>query len=221
MGRHSNSTALTTGGPPLPDSGAAGKAQSRRAASPSRTKQVAAPVSGRTAQRVMGIGGAQSPPSSHRGSASPSKAVAGKATPGRDHAVATGTTFVKGKASTKPPSPKGAANHPASGKKQFLACAGTHSSIESVVFGADSNPTHDSRDFAAAAGNPSSAAEHSGLFADGHASRSSAAFGARSTADSLIFNRDVDQSEGMADPREHMFQAPPGHAPRPLRSPRP
>jgi len=201
MGRHSNSLALTSG-PPPPLDGAAGKLQSRRANSPSRTKQIAQPVKP-VASKISGVLSGASPQTSNRSSqrgGSPSRSIAGKPTPGREMAVATGVAHVPGKKQSKPGAITGAKS---SGKKQFAAAAGTLSSIDSVVFGADvdgSASAIDPRNFDGAAGTPTNAAEHAGIFAEVHAPHPAAAYGARSSADSLIFNRDIDHSAGVADP---------------------
>lgn len=93
-----------------------------------------------------------------------------------------------------------------SGRKQFSNNGSLHSTVDSVVFGAildGSNgaaAANEPRDFMGAAGTPSKAAEHSGIFGAGHASHAQAAYGARASADSL----DIDCSsvEAIVDPRE-------------------
>ena len=215
MGRHGAGTAL---GPPTPEAGAAGRASQRRAPSPTRTRALAAPVDGRTASKITGIVSSSSPRSAagHE-SAGPTRGTsAGKPTAGREgFDAATGTAHVRGKKGLA--SPKAAAGSPASSsrkqasKKQYMACASTQSTGVEGALGAcgggfAASPA-DPRDFSKAAGTPTSAAEHAGIFAAGHVPHHSAAYGASSTADSLIFNRDIDVSDGLADPRESAFAA--------------
>ena len=83
---------------------------------------------------------------------------------------------------------------------------GNHSSIDTVVFGKDFDDSAgaDKRDFTGAAGNLSSTADHMGLFAEGQSAYETAnkAFALKSTADSLIFNRDIDGMDEIEDPRD-------------------
>ena len=167
MGRHANQAV-----PPPPAGNAAGKLQSRRPASASRTRPVAPPVKP-VAESITGV--VYAPLASSRDNQPSDRAVAGRATgkvhatgKGRSHAAAEGTP---GKVS---------------GKKHYPT-ADSH-------VGADN-----------AAGNPTRAAEHSGIFSEGHQVRAAAAYGARSSADSVIFGRDVDHSAGRANPHEAML----------------
>ena len=103
-----------------------------------------------------------------------------------------------------------------SGKKQYANNGNLHSTIDSVVFGADtdgSDVARDPRDFLGAAGTPSIAAAHGGIFGEGHAPHLQAAYGARSSADSVIFNHDIDRSSELRDPREvaSLFHGAAGH----------
>lgn len=83
---------------------------------------------------------------------------------------------------------------------------GNHSTVDSVVFGldADDSAHADKRDFTGAAGNLSSTADHAGIFAEGQNAYETAnkAFAMRSTADSIIFNRDTDGMDAFEDPRD-------------------
>ena len=83
---------------------------------------------------------------------------------------------------------------------------GNHSTVDSVVFGLDVDDSKhaDKRDFTGAAGNLSSTADHMGIFAEGQNAYETAnkAFAMRSTADSIIFNRDTDGMDAFEDPRD-------------------
>jgi len=83
---------------------------------------------------------------------------------------------------------------------------GNHSTVDSVVFGCDVDDSKhaDKRDFTGAAGNLSSTADHMGIFAEGQNAYETAnkAFAMRSTADSIIFNRDTDGMDAFEDPRD-------------------
>jgi len=83
---------------------------------------------------------------------------------------------------------------------------GNHSTVDTVVFGLDVDDSKhaDKRDFTGAAGNLSSTADHMGIFAEGQNAYETAnkAFAMRSTADSIIFNRDTDGMDAFEDPRD-------------------